>query len=1014
MTDVGGKPLVEARVRLVADGTGLAQGAAAEGAKAGKSAGKAAATALSRSISDGLADGAAKAGKAGGDAGEKFADGFTRDAGGKLRDANGKFVAGAGKQIRDGLATSVTDGVEKGTDEATQATGLRGRFRRLGEQAGKAFGDGLTDTQAAALDNIGNRALVGGAALGAGFVVATKSFADFDKAISRAAAATVTAKENMGALEDAALKAGQETSFSATEAADAITELAKAGVSTQNILGGGLDAALALAAAGQLDVAESAEIAATAMNQFGLTGRDNITKVADLLAAGAGKAQGSVSDLANALKYVGPVAASVNVPIEETVGVLARLASQGILSETAGTSTRGFLASLLSPSQKASETLQELGVNVFDASGKFVGFAGAAEQLRTALAGASEAQREQALFTIFGRETVTAAKIIYEDGAKGVQDWTTKVDDSGYAAIQAGILMDNLAGDVERLGGSLETALVKGGSGANDGLRALTQAAEGTVNAFSSLPDVVQQTAVVLGGIGGAGLLATGGAIKAAGAVRDLRADLAELSVDTSGARTKFGALASFLGGPWGVAIGLGATALGAYAAQQGAAQAAVQELTDSLDEQTGALTSGSSGLIAANLKDAGAIDAAKALRVNLRDVQLAAEGNVGALARVNDEIARQRLLLSAGPQNIVNEQWQGQLDTLQGALDGSNETLAKSRQEFQDRQELLGEDAEATEELAGVTEEFGSAAGKAAGQASEMADALAELNEQAKEAADRVLSARQAARGYEEAVDAATEALKENGKTLDISNDKGRANQEALDGIAEAARANADAIFEATGDQDKYSQALERGRRKFIDVAQQMGVSKKKARELADELFGIPSEVDIRTRLKGVKAAEDAIRGLDFWIRQVDGTVINIGARAPSNPYERGYRSKGGWVPGRASEVDTEPYMLAKGEFVVRSREATKPANQRILEAMNAGEDISAGMRDSGAAAVVSAPVARVGGAGVDADAIVAAVTAGVAAGIQAGLSQVAVKFNGAMVGELSRAGAYTAGVDW
>jgi TP901 family phage tail tape measure protein len=65
----------------------------------------------------------------------------------------------------------------------------------------------------------------------------------------------------MGQLRDAAIKAGADTQYSATEAADAITEMAKAGVSAKDIMGGGLKGALSLAAAGQLDVADAAGIA---------------------------------------------------------------------------------------------------------------------------------------------------------------------------------------------------------------------------------------------------------------------------------------------------------------------------------------------------------------------------------------------------------------------------------------------------------------------------------------------------------------------------------------------------------------------------------------------------------------------------------------------------------------------------------------------------------------------------------------------------------------------------------
>ena len=74
-------------------------------------------------------------------------------------------------------------------------------------------------------------------------------------------------------LREAALKAGADTVFSATEAAQAQSELVKAGVSVaDDVMGGALAGSLDLAAAGQLDLANAATISAQAMNLFGLGG----------------------------------------------------------------------------------------------------------------------------------------------------------------------------------------------------------------------------------------------------------------------------------------------------------------------------------------------------------------------------------------------------------------------------------------------------------------------------------------------------------------------------------------------------------------------------------------------------------------------------------------------------------------------------------------------------------------------------------------------------------------------
>ena len=227
-------------------------------------------------------------------------------------------------------------------------------IKALSKEAGK------TDDAAKKLEArgkaVGMAYKIGALAAGAALIklgqLSLSKAADFDQAMSMVKAATHETAGNMELLRDAALEAGKKTVFSATESAAAIEALSKAGVQTVDVLGGGLSGALALASAGTIDVAQAAEIAATAMTQFGLAGGD-IPHVADLLAAGAGKAQGEVTDLGLALGYVGPVAHQMGVSIDETVGTIAELANQGILGEKAGTGLRGMLMALTSPSKIA-------------------------------------------------------------------------------------------------------------------------------------------------------------------------------------------------------------------------------------------------------------------------------------------------------------------------------------------------------------------------------------------------------------------------------------------------------------------------------------------------------------------------------------------------------------------------------------------------------------------------------------------------------------------------------------
>jgi TP901 family phage tail tape measure protein len=89
--------------------------------------------------------------------------------------------------------------------------------------------------------------------------------------------------------------------------------------------------------------------------------------------------------------------------------------------------------------------------------------------------------------------------VLYKEGAAGIEEWTKKVNDAGYAQRQAADLTDNLSGDLERLGGSFDTLLITIGGGLQGPLRGLAQMLGGLVNGvggllnvFADLPGPVQ------------------------------------------------------------------------------------------------------------------------------------------------------------------------------------------------------------------------------------------------------------------------------------------------------------------------------------------------------------------------------------------------------------------------------------------------------------------------------------------------------------------------------------------
>lgn len=395
--------------------------------------------------------------------------------------------------------------IRLGLNVAGLVAGARTASKALGDVGGKGLDWVGQRQQGISTITTGLGALGLAAVAGAGLAV--RAFANFDEAMSHVAATGEDARGSIDALRQAALDAGAETAYSATEAANAIEELAKAGVSAEDILAGGLDGALDLAAAGGIEVAQAAEIAASAMTQFGLSG-DDMVHVADLLAAGAGKAQGGVRELGMALGQVGLVADQTGLTIEETTGGLAAFASAGLLGSDAGTSMKTMLQRLTPTSKEAADEMARLGVSAYDSQGQFIGLAEFAGNLQNALRDLTPEQRNAAMATIFGSDAVRAASILYEQGEPGIRNWISAVDDQGYAAETAAERMDNLKGDIEQFMGSLETAMIGAGEGADGPLRKLVQGATDAVNAFNDLPPGVQSATLAI--VGGGGLVALG------------------------------------------------------------------------------------------------------------------------------------------------------------------------------------------------------------------------------------------------------------------------------------------------------------------------------------------------------------------------------------------------------------------------------------------------------------------------------------------------------------------------
>lgn len=773
--------------------------------------------------------------------------------------------------------------------------------------SGQKFG-AFAKTSSDSLARVGTATGLVGVGILALAGLAIKSFADFDKAMSSVQASTHATKSDMDDLRAAAVKAGADTAFSATEAAEGIDELSKAGVGVTDVLGGGLTGALSLAAAGELSVADAASVAATAMTQFKLHG-DQIPHVADLLAAGAGKAQGSVSDLAAALNQGGLVASQAGFKIDETTGVLAAFASAGLLGSDAGTSLKTAILALQAPSSQASDLMRKYGIDVYDGSGKMLSFSAIAGQLQGKLGNLSDETRNATLATIFGTDAVRAAGVLYKEGADGIQDWNDKVNDSGYAAETARLKMDNLSGDIEYLKGSIDSALIQSGSAANDVLRNMVQTATGLVNAIGALPPPVLQAGLALTTMTGGTLGLIGVVLKVIPLVTTAQNVLKGLGISGKTAALGIGAAAG--------ALTVVTLALNAYVQYQNDIQNTAKDFASTLDQTTGAITDQTRAMLVQKLAQDGVYGNAAAAKVGQKELTDAILEGGDALDKVNAKLA--------GKNNLVDFLNGGiQAGNAQQSITAITESLKGAKTQIEDQNKANEAAKASSTQLSGGLDDVAAAATDETSAIKTVTDALGAY-------ASSALAARGGARAFEAAIDDATKAAKKNGQTLDIHTEKGRANQAALDGIAGAANKAASEQYALTGSVDSTRKVLDEGRSAFIKTAQKMGATKDEAKKLADQLLATPEKVGIQVKLTGGAAVIAQIGN----IREHLGLVATAPKNSPTG--------KPGKTPKSKDADGSIRHYYAEGGFENHVAQISRVGTTRIWSEPETGGELYA-----------------------------------------------------------------------
>lgn len=310
--------------------------------------------------------------------------------------------------------------------------------------------------------------IVSRVAAGAGIAVLGMGIAslrvagNFEQSMNILQAVMEPTEKQMKQLSDTAVALGADMKLpnvSAKDAADAMVELGKGGLSLNQVLTA-TRGTLQLGLAANVDYAESARIVARTLKAFGLEG-GQATKIANLLAAGANKSTAEITDLALGLQNASSQFRGAGLSVEELITSLAVMVDHGVSGELAGTALKTMLVRLQGPTQKAADLMKELGIDVFNSKGEMLKMPGIIAEFQKGLKGLTQEQRENVLVTLFGTRANSAMRILLSEGVKGYQKYKGSIEGTNAAQKMAEARTKGFNGAVQGLFSQVETLAIE-------------------------------------------------------------------------------------------------------------------------------------------------------------------------------------------------------------------------------------------------------------------------------------------------------------------------------------------------------------------------------------------------------------------------------------------------------------------------------------------------------------------------------------------------------------------------
>lgn len=419
----------------------------------------------------------------------------------KLDPGTANFDKAAADIQRENAKLAAMENQLRGVEKALKDVGRENSWAGKMDKLGDTFNRGGEKLRA-----IGDAMKPVSTVLTAGFALSTKKAIDFESQMNTTKSLLADTIPTADELNSTTQKLGESSKgwakqygISTSSINEGMQEIIKKGFDANQTIAA-MPAILDAAKASGDDFNVVMNASTNILRQFGLEAKDT-NRVTDSLTYVANKTSAGFSDMGLAMEYIGPVAHSLGMSIEETSAAIGLLSDNGIAGEKAGTALRGALSKLLKPSKSNAKAMRELGFSVEEFQSGSLKLPDIIDRIKESTKGWTEAERSSAIARAFGVEAQTGMNALINQGGDALRNLTKETENArGYTKKLADELSKSSKNGVERFKSSLEVLQINIGQKLLPLLTPMIEKANKFIEWLDKAPEGTQKLVLGFGG----------------------------------------------------------------------------------------------------------------------------------------------------------------------------------------------------------------------------------------------------------------------------------------------------------------------------------------------------------------------------------------------------------------------------------------------------------------------------------------------------------------------------------